>query len=78
MFHCGLVHCGTPSWFVYNGEYSSNTRLSFTIVEKYFNLKYETTHQMEEHLCLKETCDVCKEKNIEVKKKWSFNRFKET
>ena len=33
---------------------------------------------MEEHLCLKETCDVSKEKNMTVKKKWSFDRFKET
>ena len=34
IFHCGFVHCGTPSWFICNGEYSSNTRLFFTIVEK--------------------------------------------
>ena len=26
MVHCGLVHCGTPSWFICNGEFSSNTR----------------------------------------------------
>ena len=26
MFNCSLVHCGTPSWFISRGEYSSNTR----------------------------------------------------
>ena len=26
MFHCSLVHFGTPSWFISRGEYSSNTR----------------------------------------------------
>ena len=34
MFHCGLVHCETPSSFICNGQFSSNTRLFFTIVEK--------------------------------------------
>ena len=69
MFHCGLVYCRTPSWFICNGEYSSNTRLFFTTVEKYFNLEYETTHQMVKQLCLKETCDVCKEKKYDSKEK---------
>ena len=64
MFHCGLVHCGTPSWFICNGEYSSNIRLFFTIVEKKYNLEYKTIHQMEQELCLKEICDVCKENII--------------
>ena len=33
---------------------------------------------MGEHLCLKETCDVCKEKNMTVKKKCSCDKFEET
>ena len=41
----------------------------FSIVENYFNLEYETTHQMEEHLCLKETCNVCKENKYGSKEK---------
>ena len=41
----------------------------FSIVENYFNLEYETTHQMEEHLCLKETCDVSKENKYDSKEK---------
>ena len=32
-FHCGCVHYGTSYWFICNGEYSSNARLFFTIVE---------------------------------------------
>ena len=78
MFHCGLVHCGTPYWFICNGEYPSNIRLFFIIVENDFNLEYETTHQMEEHLCLNETCDVYKENKNGSKEKWSFDRFKKT
>ena len=69
MFHCELVHCGTPHWYICNGEYSSNTRLFFSIVENDFNLEYETTHQMEENLCLKETCDVSKENKYDSKEK---------
>ena len=34
MFSCGLVYCGTPSWFINRGEYGKNTRAFFTIVEK--------------------------------------------
>ena len=45
MFHCSLVHFGTPSWFISRGEYSSNTRAFFTIVEKYFNLNHDITVQ---------------------------------
>ena len=60
MFHCGLVHCGTPSWFICKGDYSPNTRLFFTIVEKEYNLEHEYTHQMETHLCNIDKCDVCK------------------
>ena len=61
MFHCELVHCGTLSWFICNSGYFSNTRLYFTIVENSFNLEYESIRQMEGRLCLKETCDICKE-----------------
>ena len=43
MFHCCLVHCGTPSWFISKGEYSSNTRNFFTIVENDFNFTNEIT-----------------------------------
>ena len=45
MFSCGLVHCGTPSWFINRGEYGKNTRAFFTIVEKYFFLINEITVQ---------------------------------
>ena len=58
MFHCGLVHCGTPSWFICNGEYFSNTMLFFTIVEKKFNLGVQRKLMM-----------FVKRTNITVKKK---------
>ena len=45
MFSCGLVHCGTPSWFIDRGEYVKNTRAYFTIVEKDFFLTNEITVQ---------------------------------
>ena len=51
MFHCGLVHCGTPSWYISNGEYSSNTILFVTIVEKDYNVEHEYTHQMYSFFC---------------------------
>ena len=59
MFHGGLVHCGTPSWFISICEYSSNTRAFFIIVENDFNSTNETTVQMDIQLCSFETCDVC-------------------
>ena len=36
MFSCGLVHCGTPSWFINRGKYGKNIRAFFIIVEKDF------------------------------------------
>ena len=30
LFSCGLVHCGTPSWFIDRGEYGKNTRAFFS------------------------------------------------
>ena len=59
MFHCGLVRCGTLSWFISRGEYSSNTRAFFTIAKNNFNLKNKITVQMDNQLCSIETCDVC-------------------
>ena len=61
MFHCGLVYCGTPSWDINNGEYSSNTRLFFTIVKKYYNVEHEYTHQMDSFLCKLDQYEVYKE-----------------
>ena len=46
IYHCGLVHCETPSWFISRCEYSFNTRAFSTIVEKYFNLRNKTTVQI--------------------------------
>ena len=51
MFHCGLVYCRTPSWFISRGDYSSNTRAFFTIVEKTFNLNHEITVQKSALCC---------------------------
>ena len=33
-FHCALVPCGTPPWFIHKGEHHANTREFSTIVEK--------------------------------------------
>ena len=62
MFHCGLVHCGTPPWYISNDEYSFNTRLFFIFVEKDYNVEHEYTHQMDSFLCKLDQCEVCKEK----------------
>ena len=35
LFSCGLVHCGTPSWFINRAKYGKK-RTFFTIVEKFF------------------------------------------
>ena len=59
LFHYGLVHCGTLSWFANKGEYHSNTRAFFTIVEKLFKLDNEITVQLEDQVCSIEICDVC-------------------
>ena len=60
IFHCGLVHCETPSCFISRCEYSFNTRAFSTIVKKYFKLRNETTVQIGNDLCSIETWDVCK------------------
>ena len=60
MCHCGLIHCGILSWFIGRGEYFSNTRVMFTIFEKYFRLKNENTVIMDRELCSIGTCDVYK------------------
>ena len=59
MFHCGLVHGGTASWFISRGEYSSNTRAFFIIIENNFNLTNEITVQTDDQLCSFEAFDVC-------------------
>ena len=62
MFHCGLVYCRTPSWFISRGEHSSYTRSCFTIIEKYFNLRNKNAVQMENKFFSTEICDVCNNK----------------
>ena len=37
-FHSALVHCGTPSWYVENKCYHTNTRWLFSIVEQDYNI----------------------------------------
>ena len=64
MFHCRLVHCGIPSWYISNDEYSSNTRLFFTIVEKDYNFDHDYTHQMDSFLCKLDQCEIFKKTNI--------------
>ena len=59
MFNCGLVHCGTSSWFISRGEYSKNKRVLFTIIEWNFNLTHEITVQKKNQLCTIDKCDLC-------------------
>ena len=59
MFSCGLVHCGTPSWFINRDEYGKNTRVFFKIIEKYFFLINEITVQKKNLLCNTESCNIC-------------------
>ena len=69
MFSCGLVHCGTPSWFINRGEYGKNTRVFFTIVEKDF-LNNEITVQKKNLLCKTESCNLC------INNKYATNEVK--
>ena len=62
LFHCGLVHCGTLSWYISNGEYSSNTISFFSIIEKEYHVEHEYTHHMDSFLCKLDQYEVCKEK----------------
>ena len=50
LFHYGLVHCGTLSWFANKGEYH---------LEKLFKLDNEITVQLKDQVCSIEICDVC-------------------
>ena len=59
LFHCGIVHCGTLSWFINKAEYHINTRAFFTIVKKSLKLDNEITVQLEDKVCSIETCDIC-------------------
>ena len=59
MFKCGLVHCGTPSWFINRDEYGKSTRAFFTIVERDFFLTNKITVQKKNLLCSTDTCDLC-------------------
>ena len=34
MFHCGLIHCETSSWFIRRGGYSSNIRTFLQLLNK--------------------------------------------
>ena len=60
LFHCTLVHCGSPSWFIKSGSYHSNTRSFFTVVENSYNRVNERTEIiLPEQFCNLETCSVC-------------------
>ena len=43
LFHCALVHCGSPSWCIESESYQPNTRLLFTIVENSYHVVNERT-----------------------------------
>ena len=43
LFHCALVHCGSPSWIIESGSYYPNTRLFFTIMENNYHVVNERT-----------------------------------
>ena len=59
MLNCGLVHCGTPSWFLNRGEYGKHTKMFFTIVERDFFVTHEITVPKKNLLCNIDTCDLC-------------------
>ena len=59
MFNCSLVHYGTPSWFINRGEYSKNTRVFFTIIERDLYLTHEITVQNKNQFCTIDACDLC-------------------
>ena len=52
IFHCGIVHCETLSWFICSCEYSSITRMVFTIVNNLFHQKHEMIARALRALCL--------------------------
>ena len=58
-FHCALVHCVTPSQFINKGEYHYNTRAFVIIVENSFKFENEITVELEGHVRIIKTCNVC-------------------
>ena len=60
LFHCALVHCESPSWFIESGSYHPNPRSFFTIMENSYNVVSERTEIIfQDQFCNLETCSVC-------------------
>ena len=60
LFHCALVHCGSPSWFIESESYHPNTRSFFTIVENNYHVVNERTKIIfPDQFCNLETYSVC-------------------
>ena len=60
LFHCALVHCGSPSWFIESGSYHPNTQSFFTIVENSYHVVNERIEIiLPDQFCNLETCLVC-------------------
>ena len=60
LFHCTLVHCGSPSWFIESSSYHPNTCSFFTIVENsHYVINERTEIILPEQFYNLETCSMC-------------------
>ena len=48
-----------PSWYIDKGGYQANTRVLFTIIEKYVYVINKITVQLNEYVCDSERCVFC-------------------
>ena len=58
LFSYGLVHCGTPSWFINRGEYEKKHKSIFYNFWKSFFLINEITVQKKNLFCKSESCNL--------------------
>ena len=73
LFHRGLVHCGTLSWYIDKGEYYSNTRAFFHIVETSYEVRNKVIVQLKDQLCNSNKYNVCKKNIYGSDNKYFFN-----
>ena len=57
LFHSVFVDCGIPSWYINKGDYHTNTRALFFIVEKYYHIDSEVIQHIisNQNYCVQRT-----------------------
>ena len=67
LFHCALVHCESPSWFIESGSHYPNTRSFFANVKNSYKVVNEITQFiLPEQFCNLETCSICSNKKYGI------------